>query len=126
MRTIKNKTYRNFLIVKNRIVKEKHYDETEASKLTHLVFDNYEQDKGYGNNSIEFFLDRILPKEEYEAEYDNEPNTLKVCEHCLMAIESREGHQPILNILDADFVDEDADFKCDWCGETEVDRLYEI
>ena len=55
-----------------------------------------------------------------------EANTLKVCEHCLMAIESREGHQPVLNILDADFVDEDADFKCDWCGETEIDKLYEI
>jgi hypothetical protein len=66
MRTIKNKTYRNFLIVKNRIVKEKHYDETEASKLTHLVFDNFEMDKGYGNKSIEFFLDRILSKEEFE------------------------------------------------------------
>lgn len=55
-----------------------------------------------------------------------EANTLKVCHHCLMAIESREGHQPILRILDLSFVDEDAEFKCDWCGETEIDKLYEI
>ena len=55
-----------------------------------------------------------------------EANTLKVCEHCLMAIESREGHQPILRIFDFSFVDEDMEFKCDWCGETEIDRLYEI
>ena len=66
MKVIKNKTYRNFLIIKNRIIKEKHYDEKEASKLTHRVFDNYELDKGYGNNSIEFFIDRILTKEEFE------------------------------------------------------------
>jgi hypothetical protein len=126
MRTIKNKTYRNFLIVKNRIVKEKHYDETEASKLTHLVFDNYEQDKGYGNNSIEFFLDRILPKEEYEAEYDNEPNTLIVCKHCLMAIESRQGYQPIIKTYDYWFDAEEIEWKCDWCEETDIAELYEI
>ena len=55
-----------------------------------------------------------------------EANTLKVCEHCLMAIESREGHQPILRIHDFSFADEDVEFKCDWCGETEIDKLYEI
>jgi hypothetical protein len=43
-----------------------------------------------------------------------------------MAIESREGHQPILNTLDASFVDEDVVWKCDWCEETEIDKLYEI
>ena len=56
-----------------------------------------------------------------------EAYTLKVCEHCLCAIESREGHQPILNILDADFdADDNGIFKCDWCGETEICTLYEI
>lgn len=29
----------------------------------------FEMDKEYGNNSIEFFLDRIIPKEEYEREF---------------------------------------------------------
>lgn len=56
-----------------------------------------------------------------------EPNTLKVCEHCLWAIESREGKQPILNTYDAKFdAEEIEDFKCDWCGETEICTLYEI
>ena len=52
-----------------------------------------------------------------------EPNTLYVCEHCLMAIESREGNLPTLkHYLDAD----DTESNCDWCGETEIDVLYEI
>ena len=49
--------------------------------------------------------------------------TLKVCEHCLMAIESREGTLPTLkHYIDSD----DTDAKCDWCEETEIDVLYEI
>lgn len=57
-----------------------------------------------------------------------ESNTLKVCEHCLCAIESREGHQPILNIIDVAYADKDdaEELKCDWCGETEICTLYEI
>ena len=64
----------------------------------------------------------------YDLMQGNEPNTLEVCEHCLMAIESREGHQPILNIIDYSFIDEEEKeyFKCDWCGETELCTLYEI
>ena len=49
--------------------------------------------------------------------------TLKVCEHCLMAIESREGNLLTLkHYIDYD----DTESKCDWCGETEIDVLYEI
>lgn len=52
-----------------------------------------------------------------------EEPTLKVCEHCLMAIESREGNLPTLtHYIDAD----DTESSCDWCGETEIDKLYEI
>lgn len=58
--------------------------------------------------------------------YNAEPDTLKVCEHCLGAIWSREGNQHIINTYDADFLDEDVEWKCDWCGETEIDKLYEI
>ena len=47
-----------------------------------------------------------------------------VCEHCLMAIESREGNQATLRHS----VDEDNDVesKCDWCGENGFDTLYEL
>lgn len=56
---------------------------------------------------------------------DYEPRqTLWVCEHCLMAIESREGNQARL----AHGVDEtDAvDSRCGWCHECGFDELYEL
>lgn len=53
---------------------------------------------------------------------DNPP--LRVCEHCLWAIESREGAQYSRPV----FYDEDdtRDFVCDWCGDDIHDTLYEI
>jgi hypothetical protein len=47
-----------------------------------------------------------------------------VCDHCLAAIESREGNQAVLK----HFVDEDDDVesKCDWCEEVGFDTLYEL
>lgn len=49
-----------------------------------------------------------------------------VCEHCLMAIESREGNQVTLCHA-FDFDEEDVEeSKCDWCGESYHDALYEL
>ena len=56
---------------------------------------------------------------------DYEPRqTLWVCEHCLMGIESREGNQARL----AHYVDEaDAvESRCDWCKSCGHDVLYEL
>ena len=56
---------------------------------------------------------------------DYEPRkTMWVCEHCLWAIESREGNQARL----AHSVDEtDAvDSKCDWCKGVGFSELYEL
>lgn len=56
---------------------------------------------------------------------DYEPReTLWVCDHCLMAIESHEGNQARL----AHSVDEmDAvDSRCGWCKECGFDTLYEL
>lgn len=54
------------------------------------------------------------------------PRTLRVCLHCLQAIESREGRQVTREI----YIDEDENPRCDWCEETAdeggFDRLYEI
>lgn len=49
---------------------------------------------------------------------------LWVCEHCLAAIESREGNQATLRHR----VDEDDDVesKCEWCEEVGFDTLYEL
>lgn len=49
---------------------------------------------------------------------------LKVCAHCLMAIESREGRQATyLHYVDADDPEES---KCDWCEESGFNELYEL
>lgn len=49
---------------------------------------------------------------------------LWVCDHCLAAIESREGNQATLR----HWVDEDDDeeSRCDWCKECGLDTLYEL
>ena len=49
---------------------------------------------------------------------------LRVCEHCLWAIESREGNQPAIRY----FVDEDdmEESTCMWCGESGFDVMYDI
>lgn len=49
---------------------------------------------------------------------------LWVCEHCLMAIESREGNQATLR----HWVDEndEEESKCEWCEESGHDHLYEL
>lgn len=51
------------------------------------------------------------------------PDNLRVCAHCLMAIESREGRQATY----AHYYDDldDDPFICDWCDE-EADVLYEL
>ena len=50
--------------------------------------------------------------------------TLWVCDHCLAAIESREGNQATLR-HDVDENDE-KESKCDWCEDTGFDTLYEL
>lgn len=55
---------------------------------------------------------------------ERDENKLWVCEHCLWAIESREGNQATLS----HYVDEEDECssKCDWCGEDGFDLLYEL
>ena len=50
-----------------------------------------------------------------------ERENMRVCEHCLWAIESREGNQATMR----HYVDEDDDeaSKCDWCEEHGFDLL---
>jgi hypothetical protein len=53
-----------------------------------------------------------------------ERDKMLVCEHCLWAIESREGNQARL----AHSVDEMVaiDSRCEWCHECGFDTLYEL
>ena len=59
----------------------------------------------------------------YGDDYEPREN-MWVCEHCLWAIESREGNLARL----AHSVDEQdaVESKCDWCGECGHDTLYEL
>lgn len=65
---MKRKTYRNFMIIKNKLMREKKYDSNEASQLTHLIFENTEYDTE--GRTAEFFYSRVLSKAEYEAQQD--------------------------------------------------------
>lgn len=58
-----------------------------------------------------------------------ERDNLWVCDHCLAAIESREGNQVILRHdigLEYDEEDFDEMSQCDWCEEFGFDTLYEL
>ena len=54
-----------------------------------------------------------------------ERERLWVCEHCLLAIESREGNLPTLAHY-IDLEDEEENSTCDWCEEDGFDVLYEL
>ena len=56
---------------------------------------------------------------------DYEPReTMWVCDHCLAAIQSREGNQATLrhSVDETDAVES----RCDWCKECGFDTLYEL
>ena len=65
------------------------------------------------------YLEKIFGKEKAM-----ERENMWICEHCLMAIESREGNQATLR----HWVDEDdeVESKCDWCEEDGYSILYEL
>lgn len=44
----------------------KHYTSGEAERLARKVFEQVEADKGKGDRTAEWFLSRILSKEEWE------------------------------------------------------------
>ena len=61
---MKRKTYNN--VMKGiKIIQKKGYDFQEASEIVLKVFDEYEN----GEIPIEFYLDKIVSKEEFETMY---------------------------------------------------------
>lgn len=62
---MKRKTYRNFILVMDILQHQKHYTSGEAERITRQIFDNVEADKGRGDRSAEWFLARIISKEEW-------------------------------------------------------------
>ena len=66
---IRNKTYRNFMIIRGKLIREKGYSPEEATKLTHLVFENVLYDKNCGDRPAEYFYNTISSAEEFAKEY---------------------------------------------------------
>ena len=61
---MKRKTYNN--VLKGiKIIQKKGYDFQEASEIVLKVFDEHEN----GEMPIEFYLDKVISKKEYEAIY---------------------------------------------------------
>ena len=52
---MRNKTYRNFMIIANKLQREKGYSEKQAFELAHKVFENVEADKQYGKELPNIF-----------------------------------------------------------------------
>lgn len=65
---MKRKTYRNFCLVMDILQDVKHYTSGEAERLARKVFEQVEADKGKGDRTAEWFLSRILSKEEWIAQ----------------------------------------------------------
>lgn len=86
----------------------------EARSFISLCEKNARDDGTFTENSFEIKIER---------------KTMWVCDHCLAAIESREGNQPILR-HDIGLEYNEKDFeemsRCDWCEENGFDTLYEL
>lgn len=66
---MKRRTYKNFMLVMDILQDVKHYTHSESEIIARQIFDNVEEDKGKGNRDVEWFLVRIINKEDYLAEY---------------------------------------------------------
>lgn len=65
---MKRRTYRNFMLVMDILQDQKHYTKPEAERIARQIFDDVEADKGRGDRSAEWFLSRIITKEEWLAQ----------------------------------------------------------
>ena len=61
---MKRKTYRNFMIIANKLQREKGYNQQEAFDLSNKVFENVENDSA--GRTADFFYGMIVSKPEYE------------------------------------------------------------
>ena len=66
LETMKKKTYHNFLIVRNKLMKEKGYEPREAEQITHRIFENYNHNN---TRTIQWYYDMVLTREEFEQQY---------------------------------------------------------
>lgn len=100
------------------------YDKSERIEITEEMANDKEIKYLYCDDNeiyIEIDMDDLME----EITENSERKHLHVCEHCLFAIESREGNQATLTHY-IDDVDNETESKCDWCEEYGFDTLYEL
>ena len=67
--------------------------------------------------------DSLIEEGVIKIEEETEHN-LRVCDHCLAAIQSREGYLPTLTLHINE--EDPVESKCEWCEEEGFDVLYEL
>lgn len=121
-RTLKIEFPKRYEHLKEEILKslDKHYDEWQNDDEPDMCLEEYMVNELCDEYDLTYNEWESIP---YGADYEPR-DTMWVCEHCLMGIESHEGNQATLR----HYVDEtDAvDSKCDWCKECGFDTLYEL
>lgn len=65
LETMKRKTYRNFLVVRNKLLKEKGYAVQDANAIAHRIFENYDLDN---SRTIKDYYDRVITREQFETQ----------------------------------------------------------
>ena len=63
---MKRRTYNNFMKTIKVLMRDKHYSQDEAEEIARQIMDDVDSDRGNGNRSAEWFLNRIATKEEWE------------------------------------------------------------
>jgi hypothetical protein len=104
------------------------------SEILKMLDSFYDEWHNYDTDTCleEYMMDRLSETYNMWTEWESIPygddyeprENMWVCEHCLWAIESREGNLARL----AHSVDEQdaVESKCDWCKECGFDTLYEL
>ena len=59
------------MIINNKLIREKGYSPEEATKITHLIFDNVLYDKNCGARSAEYFYDMVLSAEDFAKQQES-------------------------------------------------------
>ena len=120
-RTLKIEFPKRYEHLKEAILKshDKLYDDWQNDDNPDMCLEEYMVEETCNELDLSYNEWESIPYEGAE-----EREHLWVCDHCLLAIWSREGNQAILEhrVDEMDAVDS----KCDWCKECGFDTLYEL
>ena len=120
-RTLKIEFPKRYEHLKEEILKslDKHYDEWQNDNDPDMCLEEYMVEETCNELDLSYNEWDSIPYEGAE-----EREHLWVCDHCLLAIWSREGNQATLKhrVDEMDAVES----KCDWCKSCGHETLYEL